>query len=506
MRAAIFGLCFMLFMSEVAGAADGGTAVANHWQALARIDVEGAYALLEHNHPGAVPKVSDSAFRAALVAAHTKALARAAKVTNYEGYVATMGEFAGSMGDSHIWTHSLFLARTIQWAGLIAAKRGSNWVVANEDPKIVGSELVGARIVSCDGLSAEALALDALHFRAVVSNDAEQVLRGGWLLVDEGNPFLQRPRSCIVEQEDKRISLTLNWNKIGRDNFLRQYWKSPFGEAGFGVRSIGAGFWIAIQHLTPQAQPVIDTVKAQVVEIRSAPYAVVDLRGNGGGNDSYGRALAEELYGQDYVESILGPKEDAGGCVSVFRASRGNMDALSDLAQQFQKSGDSVGAKEYTAALRLMKAAVATGHTLTGSLSCQTTASSAPRERTSLMRGKVFVLTDAACFSSCIQTVGYFRKLGGIQVGQATGADTHYSEVREIVLPSGLSTFSTLQAIMTDEPHNIGPYLPKYEFEGDIADTAALEKWIKGPPFDATSVPAGSEGSALLERQFLQNK
>jgi len=31
---------------------------------------------------------------------------------------------------------------------------------------------------------------------------------------------------------------------------------------------------------------------------------------------------------------------------------------------------------------------------------------------------------------------------------QLLGADTHYSEVREIVLPSGLSTFSTLQAMM----------------------------------------------------------
>jgi hypothetical protein len=50
--------------------------------------------------------------------------------------------------------------------------------------------------------------------------------------------------------------------------------------------------------------------------------------------------------------------------------------------------------------------------------------------------------------------------------------------VREIVLPSGLATFSTLQAIMTDAPRKIGPFDPKIPYPGDIADTAALEKWV----------------------------
>jgi hypothetical protein len=100
-------------------------------------------------------------------------------------------------------------------------------------------------------------------------------------------------------------------------------------------------------------------------------------------------------------------------------------------------------------------------------------------DSSSLLRAKLFVLTDAACFSSCIKTVGDFLKLGAAQIGEPTGAVTHYSEVRELVLPSGLSTFSTLMAIMTESPLRIGPFVPKYEFDGDIADTAALEKWVQ---------------------------
>ena len=76
--------------------------------------------------------------------------------------------------------------------------------------------------------------------------------------------------------------------------------------------------------------------------------------------------------------------------------------------------------------------------------------------------------------------VGFFRKLGAVQVGEATGSDTHYAEVRQIVLPSGLSTFSTLQAIMPDYPRQIGPFVPQLTYSGNIANTPALEAWIRG--------------------------
>jgi hypothetical protein len=162
----------------------------------------------------------------------------------------------------------------------------------------------------------------------------------------------------------------------------------------------------------------------------------------------------------------------------VFRASQDNITAIGASALEFVKSGDKAGADEYTTAELRMKAAAAGGRALTGSLSCNPKTQGKPRNAPSMMLGKVFVLTDVACFSSCIGTVEFFRKLGAVQVGQITGADTHYSEVREIGLPSGLATFSTLTAIEPEESRNIGPYAPAYEYGGDISDTTAVEKWI----------------------------
>ena len=477
-RSVITALCLLLIMSPAATAGAGTQSAADHWRALTRIDADAAYTLLENNHPGAVSEVGDTLFKTMLAAAHTKALARAADVTNYEGYVATLGEFAATMSDGHVWSHPRFLPRSVYWAGLIAARRGSSWVVANENPDITGAPLTGARIVSCDGQSADARAVEVLHFLADPSIEASQVIKGGWLLVDVGNPFLPRSRGCIFERDGTEVSVTLHWQPIDRNTLFSKYWKNPYGKAGYGLRQSGAGYWIAIEELSPPAQAVIDAVKAQEDKVRSAPYAVVDLRGNSGGDDAYGRALADALYGSNYVTAMLGPNDNGAGDCTVFRASPDNIAAIAASAADFRTTGDVAGAEGYAVAVTRMKAAADTGHALSGSLTCPARPSSSPRIATSLMRGKVFVLTDPLCFSSCIQTVGYFRKLGATQLGQATGADTHYSEVREIVLPSGLSTFSTLTALMPDEPLRLGPYLPKSEYVGDIADTASLEKWV----------------------------
>ncbi|MGH6889023.1 MAG: S41 family peptidase [Rhizomicrobium sp.] len=447
---------------------------------LTRTDIEAAHALLEENHPAAVPLVGDTLFVSALKAAYAKSLARVPEVTDYEGYIATMSEFANAMGDGHIWSHSTFVRREVSWAGIIAAKRGNDWVVGNDDPAIVGREVAGAGIVSCDGEPIAERVREVMPFYVSAGDAAFEVVRAGWLLIDDGNPFVKRPDSCRFAQNGKNITLRLRWKKIALTTLLDSEWKHAYGHAGFGVRAMGGGYWIAIQSLDHDAQAVIDAAAAKTRQLHKARWVVVDLRGNGGGDDAYGRALAEVLYGKDYVDAILGPTEDEGGCVEAFRASDGNIKALAQSAKDMAREGDKAGAKEYTDAVTAMKAAKAAGRVFTAPLTCTEKtvpagSASAPRSR---MQAPVFVLTDALCFSSCIGTVSFFHKLGAIQVGAATGADTHYSEVREIVLPSGLSTFSTLDAIEPDSPRNIGPFVPRFTYTGDIADTGKLVKWI----------------------------
>jgi hypothetical protein len=453
--------------------------VAAHWRALTQIDVEAAHKLLLDNHPAATPEARDPFFPNALRKAYAEARARAAKVTNYPGYVATLGEFANAMGDGHIWSHPLYVPNIIEWTGLMTVKRGPNWVVASEDRDIVGEDVTGARINSCDGVPIDDFARDTLgRYQRVWSVEAMRVLAAPRLLVDEGNPFVKRPSACVMEKDSAQHTITLNWEKISRATFLASI-TGVTGKAGYGVREVGSGYWIAIEQLGSKAQAVVDVAKAQAEQLRNAPYVVLDLRGDGGGSDNYGRELADILYGKAYAAARIGEGEQDTTCPTVWRASPENIRAVDATSQQQIRAGMTFEAKNYSEGVVAMRAALKGHHGLTGSPVC-TPPQNTPvaTDAKSLLHGRMIVLTDSVCFSSCINVVEYFKKLGATLVGQMTGADTHFSEVREITLPSGLSTFSTLQAIMPDAPRSIGPFAPDIPYDGDISDTAALEKWI----------------------------
>ena len=468
-----------LLLFPVAARAEDSAAA--HWRALTQMDVEAAHKLLLDDHPAATPEAKDPFFPDALRKAYADARTRAAKVTSYPGYVATMGAFANAMGDGHIWSHPLYVPNIIEWAGLMTAKRGPNWVVTSTDKDIVGEDVTGAHIVSCDGIAVDDFARDTLgRYQRVWGVEALRVLAAPRLLIDEGNPFVKRPSSCVVDKDGARHTLTLHWKKIARATFFASV-TGVTGKAGYGVRQVGSGTWIALEGLQGKAQAVIDAAAAQQEQLRNAPYIVIDLRGNGGGSDDFGRQLATILYGRSYAVAHIGEGEEDSNaaCTSVWRASAENINAIEAEAKVLAETNETAAAKAYTAGAASMRAALKAHHALTGSPVC-TAPQNAPvaTGAASLMRGRVIVLTDSVCFSSCINVVEYFKKLGATLVGQMTGADTHFSEVREIVLPSGLSTFSTLQAIMPDAPRAIGPFAPDVPYDGDISDTAALEKWI----------------------------
>jgi hypothetical protein len=462
------------------------------WQALTRTDLKAARALLLNNDPATVPAVGDTEFIARLRTAYARALARTKSVAGYPGYTAVLGAFANALDDGHLWfgpryirgplewAGVVFRPASIEWAGLVTAKRQSRWVIVKQNPNIVRQRLLGARLIACADMPIGEFARKTLgSYPGIVwSDQAMRVLAAPWLLVYGGNPFVRRPARCTVQINGVTRRINLRWTYISRTAFRATIRGTVHGNAGYALRAVGPGYWIGLQSLTPKAQGVIDAVKARAAALRSARYVVIDLRGDGGGDDAYGRALAEALYGTSHVESVLGPNGNRSGCPEVWRASPGNIAASEASAKMFEANGDLVAAREYRAAVVAMRAALARHRPMTGAPRCTLPKRAMGVPAPSLVRGHVIVLTDSVCFSSCINTVDFFKKLGATLVGQTTGTDTHYSEERIVTLPSGLGTFSTLQAILPDMPAHIGPFAPAFPYYGDITDTAALERWI----------------------------
>lgn len=462
-------------------------AAAAHWRALTLMDVEAAHRMLNEDHPGAAGEVRDAAFQRALASGFAKAKSRAAEVASYPGYLATLAAFSVSLGDKHIWSRPLYTAERLDWPGIIVARRGKGFVVAYDSDGAEGGQLSGATLLSCDGVAAERLADERLaEFKIVRGIDAQLVQRAAWLLLDDGNPFLERPRSCRFAQGGKISEVALDWRPIPRSQFGSALASMPTrGAAGFGVRKVGDGHWIAVQSFSDRAVPVIEEVRKQAEALRSAAYLVLDLRGNGGGNSRLGREIAEALLGPEAAGAAFSGQPGGGDCPKVWRVSDRNLKQLEHFRNQIApKQGKAVVeavAREYAT----VAAAKAAGRAFSGSVSCGSSSPAAagavPRTpRTPKFQVPVVLLTDNSCFSSCLVVVEEFRKLGALHVGEATDANTHYMEVREEKLPSGLSMFSTLQAVAPGRPRQMGPFLPQIPFEGSIADTAALESWVAG--------------------------
>lgn len=460
------------------------------WSAIAVQDVEAAYRLLRDNHPGAAPELHDIVFQQALASAHTRALERAHTVTSYPGYLFVLAGFATDMGDKHIWSRPTFVLNLPRWAGIIVSKRGTAWIVSDTEGD--QGALLGASLLSCDGEAVEDLAGKNIGgFHAVWSVGAQQIQNAPWLLIDEGNPFITRPKSCLFESHAQRRSVTLDWVRIKRENLLPRIKKAiGAGAAGFWVRQVGQGYWIALQDLqSDRARAVVKAVEEQKAALREAPYVVLDLRGNGGGSSVMGRQIATSLLGAAAVDARLSPISDnCGGPDGAWRASEGNIKQLEFLQTTalVERGGAELQAMVEDT-LRNARDARARGKDFSGSLTCPVAPTKPPftAQPPSLLKGRLILLTDNLCFSSCLAVTDDFRTLGAFHVGQTTDAATHFVDVREQYLPSGYSMFSTLQSVDPGSPRQVGPFEPVLTYNGEIADTAAVEAWVI-----ATAVPA----------------
>lgn len=349
-----------------------------------------------------------------------------------------------------------------------------------------GPALKGATLVSCDGIPVDRVGEERLGtYRAVWSVEAQRIQGAPALLVDDGNPFLARPRTCVFEQGGSTRTVTLRWRRPPQDLSARVSALGVRGAAGFGVRKVERGWWIAVQSLSEKTLPVIEDIRARAAELRAAPFVVLDLRGNGGGNSIYGRQIAAALMGEPHVLARLGPAAEPGCGGKVWRLTERNLERLAyyrdTMGPRMGKEAAAQFAREYGAAA----AAHAKAQAFTGPARCpeRLAASSRPEQPSSPSSefdGRLIVLTDNSCFSSCLLVTQEFRRLGALHVGETTDSNTHYMEVREEKLPSGLSVFSTLQAVDPGAPLQIGPFAPDVRFEGSIADTAALEQWVAG--------------------------
>lgn len=471
---------FSLLLAGESGAtptSDTSPSSADFFRRATMQDIEAAWRLLRDNHPGAAVELEDRAFQGSLASALSVGRARAGHVTTLEGYLAVMSGFDSGLGDRHVRTVPTINISRPDWVGLIIGLRGMRWLVVDEEPWSGRASLLGASLVGCDGRGADEIANERLGQFRGAQNGAQKGLVAPWLLIDERNPFLMPLRQCTFDTGTKKVTIPMDWTPIMRDVIIARLLKAGGGgAAGYGVRRAGSGWWIAIQEFTGNAPAVVAEAREKEAEFPAAPFVVVDVRGNGGGASAIGDELARVLFGAQ-AQSLLA---DEDRCPEAWRVSPGNRARLESYPAM-------LGAR-LTAATNLklqddvtaLRSAAAAGRAFSRPIACPRVAASPSLSAQPAVATtpRIFILTDRVCFSSCLIVVDHFRKLGAIQIGEATNADTHYQENRRELLPSGLAFFGVQEAVSVGEPLRVGPYVPRYEFSGDLTDTHTVEQWV----------------------------
>ncbi|RYG98009.1 MAG: hypothetical protein EON58_08355 [Alphaproteobacteria bacterium] len=447
------------------------TPAARFFRDAAMIDVEAAWSLLEHNHPGAAPSMRDDQFRQMLDKAHTVSRERATHVDTAEGYLAVMSGFSNMLDDKHLSFKPTLVVAKVDWVGLLIALRERRWIVVDESTWPGRAPLEGAELVECNGTPVDELARSRLgSFRADWSIEAQRGLAAPWLLIDERNPFLPRLTECTFKTGSGSRVVAMEWQPISRDLIIQRVNKAAgIGAAGFDVRRVGKGWWIAMGELTANGPAVVAAAQAHQAELRAAPFIVFDVRGNGGGASDLGDQIARILYGADAL-----PDASSNVCPTPWRVSLDNKARLESYPKLLGDRLSPDASAAIAADIAGMNTAFETGREFSRPLRpCHK-----PKQIVAHASPRVFILTDRVCFSSCLILVDTFRKLGAIQIGEATNANTRYQENRSQPLPSGLGTFAVQATVDLTRPPRVGPFLPSLAYGGDLTNTREVEAWI----------------------------
>jgi hypothetical protein len=338
--------------------------------------------------------------------------------------------------------------------------------------------------VSCDGRKPEDLANERLApFNSNWAVRATKIAASRDLLIDSGNSAVPRLKECTFTlPSGEPRTVQLNWEKMPPAPPQPQSAsasKSP--STDLELTEFDGGWWIRLGTSGPRAVAVLEQAKLRQDALRAAPFVVLDLRGNDGGASYFTDALAEMIYGAGRVERARRPKGTREAEQIVWRASPAALQTLEAYVPRLSRlfSPDHPGVLGIKAQLEEVRRALAAGQPLARSpdqlgAGGKTAAASDPRRPP-----RVVLLTDRRCFSSCLVGAWLFRNLGATHVGEETDANTRYSNVRTVDLPSGLSTFSTLQSFSTYSPMQFGPYTPSIHFTGDFSDDAAVKDWVR---------------------------
>jgi hypothetical protein len=465
----------LVFGTAHALAADAG---ADPWSLLTQRDLQAVHDTLAANHPGPVDPQNDR-YRQWLNDGLQAASSEAAKARTYGDYTRALRLYLNGFRDGHIAAGFVLAPQRLSWPGFLVGRDANGRVsvlAADKDSNVP----LGAELIACDGIATDQLMkqrLDPYYWNADIPH--ERWISLPRLLQSDPYDADKRMASCTVGVGGVTKTVDLRWRSASRETIAQhvQSMQPPAPELGLRKRQ---GIWFVtlpsfnyFGEATAGINALIADVTSRAAELRSATV-VFDVRGNGGGNSTWGERVASAFWGERAVAHVSGGFD----WTVDWRVSPDNIAHLQSVVERNERDGLTEASQSWAKARDAVVQAMKDGRSLVRVDEPPTTATaSAP---SSMVTGRVFLLTDGTCASACLDFTDVLRRLPNVtHIGLPTSADAVYIDNTQKLLPSGLAYLSySLKVYRNRVRANNEWYEPKVLWPGGAMTDDAVTTWI----------------------------
>ncbi|MGL5005630.1 MAG: S41 family peptidase, partial [Casimicrobium sp.] len=378
-----------------------------------------------------------------------EALKLVPRLDSYDGMLAVTRFYVGGFKDQHFsYSDNLRNDSTPMYVNgwLVNNDKGVYRVVAVAPNWPSALPPLGARLLACDGQQLEMIFRErVLPFMNWRSEHANGVFAGSDLL------HLRLKGTALSKCEfqlndNNRIELPISYQAINGEQYFGwfiapQMRESRKRENSYQIQN--GVLWIRAGNFSPSPEQVaaLEALLAKLKTLRQFEAIVFDVRGNGGGNSAIGERIFEAATGG--LEYDIANLDQLPRTFAQWRATPAALKALTERYDETVRiyGKDSRDANWASALVSDMRAAIEAKRPWVEQVGGPRVTRADVASRGGKLRefsGKIALLTDAQCFSACLDFADTVLKVpGALHVGETTSADAVYIDGWRMFLPSG---------------------------------------------------------------------
>jgi len=491
MRGRAYICCLSVLLFAGTAAADSLTDADQHWQALARADLEAVHDTIKRAHPGAIDPLNPE-FRVWMEDGYRRALALLPRVYDYNSMLDAVRYYVVGFQDGHL-LYSDDVRTQATHDGPFPMV-GWRLTVINGDYVVTKvwadfpSELppVGSRLLQCDGQGPEVIYRE----RIAPYFDLRPLAVDKALVAD----LLPAWSTGLRGDELKRCQFS---TPTGQLEIRVTYVPEPIDEAFTFLRPVASPrranrftfnngvLWIRAANfqLSAEDERALDRMLGEVRRLKEVRAIVFDARGNGGGDSSVGGRIFMAATGG--IEYDLRGIEKLPRLYAQWRVSDVSIAAAAEHIQRVksvygEQSPRIDRALAFWEGLRRERSAGQPWYEQWESpeWGYRVDRDEIIRRHGRLKRfsGKVILVTDNRCASACLDFADVVRLVpGALHVGKTTSADPVYVDMGSEAMPSGNRLWMPLKVWRNRLRGNNEPLVPDVPLDCDMSDDDCVQ-------------------------------